>query len=198
MYVKVDYYYSSVTMPGRKTYRGFMAHVEHSAVGYTEISCRVYDRYPQTLISKTDWKTSAWLGQFLDDWGPKNVGAAAMIVYDGVSLLGSAPATINYGVPMLETQANAPYYEWYDITDPANGVAVAKHVLHVPRGFDISKLSGILFTVEPTSIAFLDPDKPGGVLPMLVSHEFTTTLNTSDTATIGFAIRLYPTGVVQS
>jgi len=87
MYVKVEYYYASVTTPGGETYHGFMAHVEHSAKGYRtqcctqscvlgfcSTSCSTNDHYPQIFISKTNWMTSTWPGQVLDDWGPRGVG----------------------------------------------------------------------------------------------------------------------------
>jgi len=68
----------------------------------------------------------------------------------------------------------------------------------IPSGYNISNLNGIVFSVDPISIAFLDPDKPGGILPMYVSHEFTTTLNTGDTVTISFGAKLYKTTVIKT
>jgi len=173
MYVKVDYYHASVTTPGGKTYHRFMAHVEHGAEGYRTQCCTQscwWIFYPQTFISKTDWMTSTWPGQVLDDWEPKNVGIGFM--------------------------PNAPYYEWYDMTDPAAGIAMAKHVVKLPDKYLISNLSGVIFGVESASIAFLDPDRPGGVSPMMVKHEFATVFNTGDTATIGFGVSLYQTTVI--
>jgi len=173
MYVKVDYFHASVTTPGGKTYHGFMAHVEHGAEGYRTRCCMEpcwWIFYPQTFISKTDWMSSTWPGQVLDDWGPKNVGTSFM--------------------------PNAPYYEWYDMSDPAAGIAIAKHVVKLPGKYPISNLSGVIFSVESISIAFLDPDRPGGVLPMIVRHEFATAFNTGDTVTISFSARLYQTTVI--
>jgi len=182
-----------------------MAHVEHDAKGYrTQCSSSTYDHYPQTFISKTNWMTSIWPGQVLDDWGPKNVGTSSTISFavgwSAGAQLGlsgtSVSATVQYSTST--SMPNAPYYEWYDMTDPAAGLAMAKHIVQVPQGYDISNLDGVMFSVDPTSIAFLDPDKSGGDLPMIVSHEFTTTLNTGDTVTISFSASLYPTAVYSS
>jgi len=148
MYVKVDYYYASVTTPSGKTYYGFMAHVEHSAKGYrTECctqsclgpfcstSCSTNDHYPQIFISKTNWMTSTWPGQVLDDWGPRGVGTSATITYVVAWSAGvqpgasqsSASAIVQYNTSI--TSPNAPYYDWYDMTDPEAGIAVTKHVV---------------------------------------------------------------------
>jgi len=208
VYVKVDYYYASVTTPGGKTYHGFMAHVEHSAKGYRtqcctqscvlgfcSTSCSTNDHYPQIFISKTNWMTSIYPGQVLDDWGPKGVGTSSTISFSVAWSAAGVSATVQYNTST--SLPNAPYYEWYDMTDPAAGIAMAKHVVRVPQGYNISNLNGVIFSVGPVSIAFLDPDRPGGTLPMYISHEFATTLNTGDTATISFGTKLYPTTVIK-
>ncbi len=90
------------------------------------------------------------------------------------------------------TEPNAPYYEWFDRPCPHCGIAKAEHNVKVPTGYDESKLNYMLFTVEPSSIGFLDPNRDGGYLPMIISHTFTTYLNTGDSATIEFWASLWP------
>jgi hypothetical protein len=143
--------------------------------------------YPKTFISETDWKTSIWAGQILGEWGPKNAGSAATISY--TLSIGSARATIQYSIGF--TEPYAPYYEWFDISDPPYGIAKAEHNVKVPWFYDTLKLINKQFTVEPSSIGFLDPNKDGGYLPMIITHTFTTYLNTGDSATIKFGVRLW-------
>jgi len=173
MYIKVDYYHASVTTLGGKTYHKFMAYVEHDAEDYSAQCCMQpcwQVLYPETFISETNWMTTSWPGQVLDDWEPKNAGISI--------------------VP------NAPYYEWFDMTDPAAGIVISKYVVKLPGEYPIYNLTGVIFGVESASIAFLDPDRPGGVSPMMVKHEFVATLNTGDTVTISFSASLYPTTVI--
>jgi hypothetical protein len=193
MDVLVYYYY---TWWGTSTiYHTWLAHSLHSAVGY-KTSCwfRTWNHYPKTFISVTDWKTSIWAGQILGDWGPKNAGTVSTISY---TLRTGAPvgyktsyATIEYSI--LITEPNAPYYEWFDRSCPHCGIAKVEHNVKVPTGYDVSKLNYRLFTVEPSSIGFLDPNRDGGYLPMIISHTFTTYLNTGDSATIEFWASLWP------
>ena len=189
MEVKVDYYY---TVWGTFTkYHTWLAHPKHSAKGYkTSCGFTIYNHYPKTFISETDWKTSIWAGQVVGDWSPKNLGVAATISYTLPSVAATwyiTPyVTIEYSIGI--TEPNAPYYEWFDRSDPAYGITKAEHNVKVPSGYDESKLNDVLFTVEPSSIGFLDPKKNGGILPMIVSHTFTTYLNTGDSATIQFSV----------
>ncbi|WP_440060221.1 hypothetical protein ACSU1N_03530 [Thermogladius sp. 4427co] len=202
MAVKVDYFYANATLNG-KVYHGFLVHIEHSAKGYQTTccsltSCSTINHYPKTFISKTDWKTTMWPGQVLDDWQPKNASSASNITYQIAwgtgAQSGSAPiVSVSYSTPI--TESNHIYYEWYDTSDPPYGVAAAKHILNVPSGYDESKLNNVLFTVAPSSIGFLDPDKPGGSLPMIISHTFETELNTGDKASISFSVKLFPIDV---
>jgi hypothetical protein len=199
MSVMVKYYYTEVNTPTTK-YHSWLAYPQHSAKGY-KTSCWgiTWNHYPKTFISVTDWKTSIWPGQVLDDWGPKNAGTAATITFtvtSGVSLgYRTAYATIEYSVSIIEP--NGPYFEWFDKSDPPYGIAKAEHNVKVPSGYAVSKLNDVLFTVEPSSTGFLDPNKPGGYLPMIVYHTFTTYLNTGDSATIQFRVALYPYGVYE-
>ncbi|WP_167827882.1 hypothetical protein [Pyrolobus fumarii] len=207
MAVKVDYYYANrSTSIG--VYHAWLAHIEHSAKGYQTLCCNpwpfcfTYNHYPKVFVSKTDWNTDMWPGQVLDDHQPKNAGTAKTVTYTiawqlDLELGGEAKAVVSYTALAVSTTSVSPYYEWYDISDPPLGVAAAKHYLKVPSTVDESKLSGVLFTVESSSIGFLDPNRDGGFLPMIVSHEFETTLNTGDKASISFSVELWPDTIVE-
>jgi hypothetical protein len=198
MEVKVDYYY---TVWGTFTkYHTWLAHTQHSAKGYkTSCGFTIYNHYPKTFISETDWKTSIWAGQVVDDWGPKNLGVASTISYTLPSVAATwyiTPyVTIEYSIGI--TEPNSPYYEWFDRSCPHCGIAKVEHNVKVPSGYDESKLNYMLFTVEPSSIGFLDPNKDGGYLPMIISHTFTTYLNTGESETIQFSVDLWSTGVYE-
>ncbi|MEL9908068.1 MAG: hypothetical protein QXP97_00815 [Desulfurococcus sp.] len=206
MAVKVDYFYANTTTLGGKLYHAFLAHVEHSAKGYATTCCPWWwpwcsptYHYPKTFVSKTDWHTTTWPGQVLDDWQPKNAGSASTVTYTiawnaGASVGQGIRATVSYSTSTSITQPNAPYYTWYDISDPPYGIAASKHELQ-PGGLSESQLTNILFTVEPSSIGFLDPDRYGDVLPMIIQHQFNTALNTGDAASISFSVSLYPTSL---
>lgn len=207
MAVKVDYYANTTTIAG-KTYHGFLAHIEHSAKGYKTtccqfIFCSTINHYPKIFISKTDWHTDIFPGQVLDDRQPKNTGSASTITYTvswnpGFQFATGDRAVVSYSTSTSTaiTQPNYPYYAWYGISDPPYGVVAVKHELQLPKDYDVSQLNYVLFTVEPSSIGFLDPDKPGGILPMVVSHYFETELNTGDKASISFTTSLWPGNVV--
>ena len=195
MAVKVDYYY----VKGR--YEAWLAHVKHGVAGY-RTNCPLgpvpwyVDHYPKRFLTVTSWGTDVWPGQVLFDWGPKNIGTAATITYtmSAAVTVGPAPSvTIQYSVGI--TEPNAPYFEWYDESDPPRGVHRVEHILVVPEGYDRPKLSGRLFVVEPASIGILDPSKPYGYPPVILSHVFYAELNTGDSATISFSAYLYPTAV---
>ncbi len=60
------------------------------------------------------------------------------------------------------------------------------------------------YTLEPSSIGLLDPNKPGGFLPMIVDHEFKTEFQKqvwwwTDTKTIdiSFTVALYDSNVAK-
>lgn len=192
MKVKVEYYYGE---SGK--YRFWLAYVMHGSVGYQTQCIGIFNHYPKNFISVVNWRTSTWPGQVLWDWGPKNMGTRQTISYylsSGVSVgTELATASIEYSVTI--TGPNAPYYEWYDRSDPSDGIAKTEHNLKLPATYDESKLNNIWFQVEPSSIGVLDPDKPGGILPMIVDHYFTTTLNTGDNTSISFRVYLYPDNV---
>lgn len=208
MAVKVDYYYANVTVDGR-VYHAWLAHVVHSAKGYETSCCypfppfcKTYHHYPSLFISKTDWNTLEYPGQILDSYQPVNFGTASTITYTiawqfGANYGEEAEASIRYSVSVSVSSPGTPYYEWYDISDPPYGIAAVKHYVDLPPGFDVSKLDNVLFTVEPSSIGYLDPTKPGGNLPMIVTHSFYTRLNTGDEANVTLTVILQPSNVVK-
>jgi len=203
IYVKVDYFYTNVTTLTGKTYHAWFAHIEHSAKGYATTCCWPFwpfcgtqYHYPSKFVSETNWKTSTFPGQVLDDWNPKNVGTAQTITFTvtwnvGLSLGRQSSLTVSYSTTTSVSMPNAPSYSWFDESTPSSGVARARHELVIPQDYDISRLNNVLFTVEPTSVAFLDPDKPGGVMPMILSHYFYTQFNTGESGSISFNVYLY-------
>jgi len=185
--VKVNYYIAKTTVGG-KTYRFFLANTQHSAIGYNGYS-------PKEFISITDWNTDTWEGQVLHQWGPKNEGSNTQITFTlTAGVQGEEPiatATISYGVQGgLEIR-------WKDQTVPDDGYVKTLH--DIPN----SK-SDVTYTVEPSSIGLLDPNKNGGVLPMIVDHEFKTEFQKqvlwwTDTKTIdiSFTVALYDSNVAE-
>jgi len=67
----------------------------------------------------------------------------------------------------------------------------AAYTVILPNGYGESKLNNVLFTVKPSSIALLDPNKPGGDLPMILQHYFYTELNSGDSVNISFRVYLW-------
>ncbi len=157
--VKVTYYYTSATT-AEGTYKFFMAHTQHWAMGYGFLGIWFY--HPHNFYSTTDWNTDTYSDQVLDDWGPKNSGSNTVITYGlSVGVSGQDPvatASISYSVEGGLTIA------WWDQGSPSSGIAKTKHNLANP---DID--TG--YTVEPSSIGFLDPEI-GGAEPMVVNHQF--------------------------
>lgn len=152
--VKIDYYYANVNMPGG-VYHAWLAHIEHAAKGYQTKCCSLFgcfthNHYPKLFISKTDWHTDERSGQVLYDWEPKNVGTAITVTYT-ITLGVNTRVRVTYSIPKYIATLNGPYYEWYDISDPPYGIVATRYYLVVPKSFDISKLSNVLFTVEQAS-----------------------------------------------
>lgn len=83
------------------------------------------------------------------------------------------------------------------MSDPPYGIVKTLHLVQLPYTYSESNLNNVLFTVEPTSVAFLDPAKYGGFLPMILSHRFWTVLNTGDVAYIEFTAALYTSSVTK-
>jgi len=198
IYVKVDYFYTNVTALTGKTYHAWFAHIEHSAKGYATTCCSSFwpfcgtqYHYPSKFISETNWRTSTFPGQVLDEWNPKNVGTAQNMTFIVAwNAKTSSFLTVSYSTTSV-SMPNTPSYSWFDESTPSSGVARARHELVTPQDYDISRLNNVLFTVEPTSVAFLDPDKPGGVMPMILSHYFYTQFNTGESGSISFNVYLY-------
>jgi hypothetical protein len=213
MGVLVEYFYTNVTTPNGKTYHAWFAHVIHSARGRQTTCCYrrcllwwcwdecvTYDHYPYKFSSTVDWRTWRWPGQVLSDWNPKNTGAASTITFTvtftlGATFSGAPSMTVQYSTPTSQTTPSTPYFEWWDQSIPWNGTVITVHYVRVPPNTPTSMLNDVTFTVEPTSVAYLDPDKPGGVLPMIVYQVFTTVNNHGDTASISFGASLWPPSV---
>ncbi len=179
--VKVDYYIAKTTVGG-KTYRFFLANLQHSAIGYNGYS-------PKKFTSITDWNTDIWEGQVLHDWGPKNEGSNTQITFTLTA--GTATATISYSVQ------GGLEIKWTDRTVPDDGYVKTLH------GIPNSK-SDVTYTLEPSSIGLLDPNKEEGFLPMVVDHEFKTEFQKqilwwTDTKTIdiSFTVALYDSNVAE-
>ncbi len=187
--VKVDYYIAKTTVGG-KTYRFFLALPQHSALGYDGYS-------PKKFTTITDWNTDIWEGQVLHDWGPKNEGSNTQVSYtltasagfQGEEPVAIASATISYSVQ------GGLKIKWIDQTSPDTGCVKTIH--EIP-----DSSSGVTYTVEPSSIGLLDPNKPGGFLPMIVDHDFKVELQKpvwwwTDTKTIdiNFSVALYDNSV---
>ncbi len=155
---KVSYYYCSATT-GEGTYKFFMAYIQHWAMGYRYV---IRDFNPHTFYSITDWNTDLFIDQILDDWGPKNSGTSATITYGlSIGVSGNDPcatASFTYSVP------GGLDISWADQTVPSNGFAKTRHYLANPS-IDVG------YTMEPSSIAFLDPEIDGAE-PISVYHQF--------------------------
>ena len=188
----IRYYYSNVTSATGALYHVFYSYIVHSGKGYqTTCGWSTINHYPKAFATVTHWRTDAWPGQVLDDWGPKNVGTARTISYTtiaGIAVGKDFSATIQYSTGF--TEPNAPYYTWMDESDPGFGRVATRH--EVERGgWPEDKLSNKLFTVEPSSFGYLDPNKPGGKLPMIIYHSLYMELNTGDNVNVTLSVYLY-------
>jgi len=187
--VKVDYYIAK-TEVGGKTYRFFLALPQHSAVGYDGYS-------PKKFITVTDWNTNVWSGQVLHDWGPKNEGSNTQITYTltaSAGLQGEEPVVVASATVSYSVQGGL-VIKWIDQTSPDTGYVKTVHEIPDSK-------SDVTYTVEPSSIGLLDPTKSGGVLPMIVDHDFEVELQKqvwwwTDTKTIDidFTVALYDNSV---
>lgn len=165
-----------------------MANTQHSAIGYNGYS-------PKKFVSVTDWNTDTWEGQVLHQWGPKNGGSNTQITFTlTAGVQGEEPvatATISYSVQGgLEIR-------WKDHTVPDKGYVKTLHEIPDSK-------SDVTYTLEPSSIGLLDPNKQGGgVLPMIIDHEFKTELQKwwlwpdIKTIDISFTVALYDSNVAE-
>ncbi|MEZ0393440.1 MAG: hypothetical protein ABWK00_00095 [Desulfurococcaceae archaeon] len=200
--VYVRYYYGNNTSAAGKLYHVWYVYVQHSGVGY-ETQCNwwifrytVY-HYPKRFLTTTDWRTTTWPGQVVDDWQPKNVGSAVVVHYhvtSGISVgLGKYfSAEVQYSTGFTETTPGVPYYTWLDRSEPADGIVRTEHVVNQGT-FKDSQMTGLIFTVEPSSFGFLDPDRPGGTMPMIITQSFYMELNTGDYVNVTYGLALWST-----
>ncbi len=179
MWVKAEYYYGSQTATDGTVYKFFYAYVIHSAKGYSPFGI---SRPPGVFITRTDWKTRYFEGQVLWDWGPKNVGGPLSTITYSVTAgtSGQKPTLL---VEVSYSSPSGTYFKWFDQTDPGDGIAEVKHEV-------VNSMTYATFTVEPSSIGLLDPNKQGGYEPMLVKH-YMKTLFTDIPAEISFNVMLY-------
>lgn len=195
MGVKLDLYYTNVTATTGTVYHAFFVHVEHQATGYKTYCWPLYYyHYPSKFNTTIDWRTTTWPGQVVDTYEPKNTGTAQTISYTmGWSLsAGTSSISVTYSSSTTTTQPNAPYYRWADFSAPWNGVVTTIHYVEKPSSLPDSALVGMTFTVEPSSVGFLDPNKAGGYPPMIIRGYFTAVNNHGDSATITVSIYMYP------
>jgi len=197
--IKVDYYYTSATTANGK-YEFFLAHIWHSAYGnlcWTAWYGVTYCYAPKSWVSVTNWETSTWPGQVLDDWGPKNTGSNTIITYSisASATVGSSGPSVSAGATVSYTIPGGLVINWQDYTQPQNGYVQTNHQIPNSQGGQ----PGPVYTLEPASIGFLDPTKPGGIEPMSVFHDFKVIFDDGDgdlwNADINFYVTLYSTYV---
>ena len=179
MWVKVEYYYAN----GHPKYTWWLAYVMHSAVGDTG----GIDSPPVWFKTMTYWMTDIYPGQVLWDWEPKNVQTSATITYSfsiSISENISAQFSVSYSAPA------SSYFEIYDKGNPGAGEVITEHYVRNAK-------ASVRYTVEPSSICLLDPDKPGGTTPVVVKHVMETEFDNdaAGPAEISFEALLYPTSV---
>jgi hypothetical protein len=198
MGVKLDLFYTNVTATTGTVYHAFFVHVDHEAKGYRTYCRGSYiDHYPKTFNTTIDWKTTTWPGQVLDNRDPKGYGTQQTISFTtgwnfGATLGTGASLSVVYSSSTTITQPNAPYYQYADYSDPWYGVASVVHNVEKPSSLPDSQLNYVTFTVEPTSVGFLDPNKAGGYPPMVIYGYFTAVNNHGDSASITVGIYMYP------
>ncbi|MEM4848645.1 MAG: hypothetical protein QXM55_03325 [Ignisphaera sp.] len=95
--------------------------------------------------------------------------------------------SVSYGINF--TKLSAPYFVVMDYTEPDIGRVRIRYWVEKDE-FDENRLNNVLFTVGPSSFGFLDPNKPGGYMPMIIHQSFYMELNTGDNVTIAFQVSL--------
>ena len=173
-WVKTEYYYAEAESGGNK-YRFYLAYNIHSQKYYVSLGV------PLTFATVTDWKTRTYSGQVLWDWGPKNWGCGGTVSIELSAGGAGASVGISYSAPL------GAVFCYYDNTDPGDGVfAVTHQVTGISLPF-------VTYTVGPSSIGLLDPTRPGGGLPMIVSHRFTGSYGGAITYTVAlyYPLRLH-------
>jgi hypothetical protein len=204
MDVKIDIFYTATTTSSGAIYHAWFIHPVHTARGLQSVcQGKTYDHHPSKFNTTIDWRTWTWPGQVLDNWEPKNAGSAATISFTLVWSLGmqldkQSSITVQYSAATTITQPATPYFRWWDYTAPAKGIHSVIHEVVIPPGISTSQLNGVTFTVEPSSVGFLDPTKPGGVLPMITCTYFTTYNNYNDVASLRLCLYLTPSGFSSS
>lgn len=182
------YYYGNVTAADGTLYHEWYVYTQHSGVGYqTRCGWWTINHYPRVFETIIHWRTDTYPGQVLDDWQPKNPGSARVITYNMTAGVEEMSVSVQYSTGF--TEPNTPYFTWLDYSNPALGRVRIRHLVE-RGGFSVGQMSNILFTVEPRSFGFLDPRKPGGVLPMIIYQSFYMELNTGDNVNVTFGVSL--------
>ncbi|MEM4867875.1 MAG: hypothetical protein QXK54_03585 [Ignisphaera sp.] len=186
-YVYIRYYYGNVTAATGATYHVWYVYTMHAGVGFkTTCIWQTYNHYPRLFETTIHWRTDTWPGQVLDDWQPRGIGSTRSVQYT-ISGINNAKVSVSYSIGFTEPET--PYFTIADYTDPDEGRVRVRH--WVERGnFSESSLSNLVFTVEPSSFGFLDSEKPGGNMPMIVLQSFYMELNTGDSINITFQVAL--------
>lgn len=175
--------YGTTQSTSSGTYYFVMAYTSNSAKGFYA-SNPWYDYWifddvpfyyeyfiPHVFTTTVNWETTNYAGQQLFTWGPQNSGSNAVVTYSvsaGISPSGpSASASISYGVP------GGIVYSWADLSSPSSGIAKAQNSI------GSSAVSGVLYTVSPTSVGELNPTLSGGFPPMLFTATFSANSQSS-------------------
>lgn len=152
--------------------------------------------------------------QIVDTWSPRNVVTAITITY---SLTAGITAGVSSSRVTVKINSQAGYsvitpfgpsFTTIDYSDPASGLIDTGTIMN-EGSFVAKNLSNILFITEPSSFAYLDPTKPGGVEPMIIKQYFWVEIvNTTDpngigdengvvdTTSISFSVSLYSNKVL--
>jgi len=102
--------------------------------------------------------------------------------------LDTAYASLSYSV----AEGGPLSYEWFDMSDPQLGSAEVRYVVRALPGSNSSKVKGVLFTAGQASVGLLAHAKSGEELPLVVSHQLTTILDTGESVTLRFATYIPP------
>ncbi len=148
----------------------------------------ILNHVPKAFITETDWRTSAYSGQVLFDWEPKNQGGPTSSISFTMTMGSDISASVAYSV------ANPAQFSWKDQTNPSTGDVKTEHTLD-------SATTAVTYTVKPSSIGYLDSNKSGGAEPMLVGHYIKSKLVASifiyEWADLSFSVSLRSSGVSQ-
>lgn len=169
--VRGKYYYYSETISGT-TYKWFLAYINHLTTGYDQnywCGWSYYDGWAFSgrngAYTRIDGKTDEYAGQVFDDMGPKNPqNCVSSIPYTVSAGVGCPPPTgtvsASVGVTYNPNQMSH--------TSTVNTQTGWVEWTHKPCQY----VEGQTWWVEPSAIFYLDPNKQGGVEPMIFNHQY--------------------------